>query len=67
MEWIGTLKNLHSHYGTPGKPAIAKATAQLTPSDRMFLARSRFCILSIVGPEGTDGSPRGDRGRWLRC
>lgn len=23
---------------------------------------SRFCVLTTVGPEGTDGSPRGDKG-----
>jgi PPOX class probable FMN-dependent enzyme len=26
------------------------------------IERSRFCILTTVGPEGTDGSPRGDDG-----
>lgn len=32
------------------------------PAYRDWIAQSRFCILSTVGPEGTDGSPRGDRG-----
>ena len=58
--WITTLDDLHKHYGTPGKPAIAKVTAHLTPAYATFIAASRFCILSTVGPEGTDGSPRGD-------
>ncbi len=58
--WITTLDDLHSHYGTPGKPALAKVTAHLTPAYAAFVAASRFCILSTVGPEGTDGSPRGD-------
>ena len=62
MEWITTLDDLHSHYGTPGTPSIAKVSPQLTPAYRAFLDRSRFCILTTVGPEGTDGSPRGDEG-----
>lgn len=58
--WITTLDDLHAHYGTPGKPALAKVTTHLTPAYAAFIAASRFCILSTVGPEGTDGSPRGD-------
>ena len=62
MNWITTLDDLHSHYGTPTAPAVVKVTPHLTPSYRAFLDRSRFCVLSTVGPEGTEGSPRGDRG-----
>ena len=62
MDWITDLEALHSHYGTPSTPAITKQTDHLTPAYAAFLAASRFCILSTVGPEGTDGSPRGDEG-----
>ena len=62
MDFITTLDDLHSHYGTPGTPSMAKVSPQLTPAYRAFLDRSRFCILTTVGPEGTDGSPRGDEG-----
>ena len=62
MDWITSLDDLHAHYGAPAKPAVAKVTAYLTPSYRSFLTRSRFCVLTTVGPEGTDGSPRGDAG-----
>jgi PPOX class probable FMN-dependent enzyme len=62
MEWITDLEALHSHYGTPMPPALRKVTAQLTPAYRAFIEASRFCVLSTVGPEGTDGSPRGDEG-----
>ena len=62
MDWITTLDDLHSRYGTPSAPAVVKVTPHLTPSYRAFLDRSRFCILTSVGPEGTDGSPRGDQG-----
>ena len=62
MDWITDLDTLHSHYGTPGSPALRKQTVRLTPAYRAFIMASRFCILSTVGPEGTDGSPRGDQG-----
>jgi len=32
----------------------------MIPAYRTWISRSRFCILSTVGPEGTDASPRGD-------
>ncbi len=62
MDFITTLDALHGYYGTPADPAIRKVTARLTPSYRAVIERSRFCILTTVGPEGTDGSPRGDDG-----
>jgi uncharacterized protein len=62
MTWITTLDDLHARYGTPSAPAVVKVTPHLTPSYRAFLDRSRFCVLTTVGPEGTDGSPRGDQG-----
>jgi uncharacterized protein len=62
MTWITTLEDLHSHYGAPGRPATVKVTPYLTKAYRTYLDRARFCILTTVGPEGTDGSPRGDEG-----
>jgi uncharacterized protein len=62
MTWITTLDDLHAHYGTPGQASTVKVTDHLTPAYRTYLERSRFCILTTVGPEGTDGSPRGDEG-----
>ncbi len=61
MDWITDLDALHALYATPSTPALRKMTPRLVPAYRDWIARSRFCILSTVGPEGTDGSPRGDR------
>ena len=61
-QWISDLDSLHAAYGTPKPPALAKVTNHLTPAYAGFIAASRFCVLSSVGPEGTDGSPRGDQG-----
>ncbi len=60
MDAITTLDDLHRHYGIPGQAATVKVTTCLTPAYQAFLDRSRFCVLTTVGPEGTDGSPRGD-------
>ena len=62
MDLITTLDDLHSHYGQPGQAATVKVTTHLTPTYRAHLERARFCLLTTVGPEGTDGSPRGDEG-----
>ena len=62
MQAITDLEALHALYGTPSTPAVAKVSPHLTPAYRAFLDRARFCLLTTVGPEGTDGSPRGDEG-----
>lgn len=61
MDWITDLDSLHAHYGTPKPPSLRKVAPVLTPAYAAFIRASRFCIVSTVGPEGTDGSPRGDR------
>jgi len=62
MDWITTQHDLEARYGTPSVPAQVKVTAHLTPSYHAHIERSRFCVLTTVGPDGTDGSPRGDEG-----
>ena len=55
---VTTLPDLHAHYGTPSAPAVVKVTPHLTPSDRALLDRSRFCVLTTVGPEGRPSTLR---------
>ncbi|WP_309668321.1 pyridoxamine 5'-phosphate oxidase family protein [Tabrizicola sp.] len=62
MDWITSTDALHAHYGTPSQPATVKVTPHLTAAYRAWIERSRFCVLTTVGPDGTDGSPRGDDG-----
>ncbi len=45
-----------------GDAATRKVASCLTPLYRKWIMASRLCILSSVGPDGTDGSPRGDDG-----
>ena len=66
MDFITELDELHSHYGTPGQASTVKVTDHLTPAYHAYLDRARFCVLTTVGPEGTDGSPRGDDGPVVR-
>lgn len=62
MDFINSLDDLRAHYGTPGKASLIKVTNRLLPTYRAYLERARFCVLTTVGPQGTDGSPRGDDG-----
>jgi uncharacterized protein len=62
LQMIDSLDALHAVYGTPGPASTLKVMPALTPAYRGYLERSRLCILSTVGPEGTDASPRGDDG-----
>lgn len=62
MDYLTDLDALHALYGTPGPAATVKVTAHLTATYRTWIAGSRFVILTTVGPDGTDASPRGDDG-----
>lgn len=62
MRWIEDIAALEALYGPPAAPALRKVATRLTPLYRKWIMASRFCILSTVGPDGTDGSPRGEDG-----
>ncbi|GKY86227.1 pyridoxamine 5'-phosphate oxidase family protein [Sinisalibacter aestuarii] len=66
MTRIDTIEALDALYGQPGEAARVKVTSRLIPAYRAWIERSRFCVISTVGPEGTDGSPRGDAGPVAR-
>lgn len=65
MKWLGEA-DLAGIYGEPKPAATRKVADRLTPDYAAFLRAARFCVLSTVGPEGTDGSPRGDDGPVVR-
>lgn len=66
MQTIDTLEELESLYGAPMQAALDKVVREMTPVYRQWIEASRFVVLSTVGPEGTDGSPRGDDGPVVR-
>lgn len=62
MDFITNVESLQRLYGTPSEAAQIKVMHHLIPTYRAFLERARFCVLTTVGPSGTDGTPRGDEG-----
>lgn len=66
MDYIDSLAELEALYGAPPSAALSKVARRLTPLYRRWIMASKLCILSTVGPEGTDASPRGDDGPVVR-
>ena len=66
MTPITTIPDLEALYGTPGEASLLKVARKMTPEYAAWITASKFCILSTVGAEGTDASPRGDDGPVVR-
>ena len=62
MDFIDDIATLETLYGTPGQPSLRKVADRLTPLYRKWIMAARFAVLTTVGEDGTDGSPRGDDG-----
>ncbi len=62
MQIIEDIAELEALYGPPGAASTRKVVHRLTPLYRKWILTARYCVLSTVGPDGTDGSPRGDEG-----
>ncbi|WP_122072561.1 pyridoxamine 5'-phosphate oxidase family protein [Pseudophaeobacter sp. EL27] len=62
MQYLKTISDLEALYGTPGAPSLRKVARRMTPLYRKWIMASKLCMLTTVGPEGTDDSPRGDDG-----
>ncbi len=62
MDYVASIEQLEALYGQPAEASILKVATRMTPGYRAWITASRFCVLSTVGSEGTDGSPRGDDG-----
>ena len=66
MTTITTIDALEALYDAPMQAALDKVQDHLTPLYKKWIDGARFLILSTVGPEGTDCSPRGDDGPVVR-
>jgi len=66
MDYIDNIEELEVLYGQPAHAALVKVAHRMTPTYRDWIMRSRFCVVSTVGPDGVDGSPRGDEGPVVR-
>ena len=62
MEPIKDIRELEEIYDKANPNSLTKVAASVTPLYRQWIEASRFLIISTVGPEGTDASPRGDAG-----
>ncbi|MEQ3624879.1 MAG: pyridoxamine 5'-phosphate oxidase family protein [Celeribacter sp.] len=62
MAQIDSIAALEALYPPASENSLRKVAQRLTPAYAAWIGASRFCLISTVGPEGTDCSPRGDRG-----
>ncbi len=62
MSKIETIEALEALYDAAVPASLTKVATVITPLYRQWIEASRFCVVSTVGAEGTDGSPRGDDG-----
>jgi hypothetical protein len=60
MHQVDSIEELESIYDAAVQGALDKVQTTLTPLYQRWINHSRFTILTTVGPEGTDASPRGD-------
>ncbi|MGH1331871.1 MAG: MSMEG_1061 family FMN-dependent PPOX-type flavoprotein [Paracoccaceae bacterium] len=68
MDFIQDINALEVIYSRPpSDAAMRKVARRLTPQYAKWIEASRFCVVSTVGPEGADGSPRGDEGPVVRA
>ncbi|MFK7880642.1 pyridoxamine 5'-phosphate oxidase family protein [Roseobacter sp.] len=65
MAQITTIDALEALYDDAVPAALTKVAKRMTPMYRQWIDMSKFVVLSTVGPEGTDASPRGDDGPVL--
>ncbi len=66
MKTMTDLSALEALYDTASPASLDKVARRITPLYRQWIEASRFMMLSTVGPEGTDCSPRGDDGPVVR-
>lgn len=62
MKTIDSLDALEALYDAPVAASLTKVARKMTPLYREWIEASRFLVISTVGPEGTDASPRGEDG-----
>lgn len=66
MDRIENIAALEALYESAVPRSLTKVVDHVTPLYRRWIETARFCVLSTVGPAGTDASPRGDDGPVVR-
>lgn len=62
MSIVTDIAALEALYGTPAEASLVKVVDHITAEYGAWIEASRLCVLTTVGSDGTDGSPRGDDG-----
>jgi PPOX class probable FMN-dependent enzyme len=60
------VETLEALYSKAIAASLRKVADHLTPLYQAWIGAGRFCVLSTIGPYGTDGSARGDLGPVVR-
>ncbi len=63
---VTDIAELEALYGQPVEASTVKEVARITPHYRAYIEASPFVTLATSGPEGLDGSPRGDLPGFVR-
>ncbi|NMV40895.1 pyridoxamine 5'-phosphate oxidase family protein [Ralstonia insidiosa] len=63
---LTTVADLEAVYGTPNPRSVLKEIDHLNADYRAFVEASPFIVLSSVGEQGTDASPKGDAPGFVR-
>ncbi|MCF2904755.1 pyridoxamine 5'-phosphate oxidase family protein [Octadecabacter sp. CECT 8868] len=66
MKTIDDIAALEALYDAAVPASLTKVVKRITPHYEKWINAARFCVLTTVGPEGSDGSPRGDVGPVVR-
>jgi PPOX class probable FMN-dependent enzyme len=66
MKTVQSIEALEALYDAAVPASLTKVVRRITPHYAKWINTARFCVLTTVGPEGTDGSPRGDIGPVVR-
>jgi len=66
MKTVNSIDDLEALYDVAVPASLTKVVRRITPHYATWINTARFVVLTTVGPEGTDGSPRGDVGPVVR-
>lgn len=66
MDIISETTELEALFDDAVPASLTKVLTRMTPLYQQWIDESGFAILTTVGPEGTDASPRGDKGPVVR-
>ncbi len=63
---VTSVEELERLYGEPNPNSLMKEIDYINVHYRAFIEAAPFVVLASVGPEGLDGSPRGDAPGFVR-